>query len=243
MLIDEIEALRRRGIDLSGLRDLGQRAPDHALPPAARPAGRGRLGKREIGTTKRGIGPCYADKAVAARHPGPGPARREDPAQKITAALEPKRQLLREFAKDPSLDLHQMTEDYRAFGDRLAPYIADTPPIAWDALDRGPAGGLRGRAGHAARHRPRHLSVRHLVEPGGGRRLRRRGRRDRRRSTRCGASRRPTAPAWARGPSPPSSTTRSATACARPAASSAPPPAARAAAAGSTWWRCATRCA
>ena len=30
-----------------------------------------------------------------------------------------------------------MTEDYRAFGDRLAPYIADTPPIAWKALDEG----------------------------------------------------------------------------------------------------------
>ena len=57
--------------------------------------------------------------------------------QKITAALEPKRQLLREFAKDPRLDLHPMTEDYRAFGDRLAPYIADTPPIAWKALDEG----------------------------------------------------------------------------------------------------------
>ena len=30
-----------------------------------------------------------------------------------------------------------MTEEYRAFGDRLAPYIADTPPIAWKALDEG----------------------------------------------------------------------------------------------------------
>ncbi len=30
-----------------------------------------------------------------------------------------------------------MTEDYRAYGDRLAPYIADTPPIAWNALDEG----------------------------------------------------------------------------------------------------------
>ena len=56
--------------------------------------------------------------------------------QKIAAAMEPKAPLLRDFVKDPSLDLHQMTEDYRGFGDRLAPHIADTPPIAWDALDR-----------------------------------------------------------------------------------------------------------
>src|SRR5205085_4292145 len=56
---------------------------------------------------------------------------------KITAAIEPKRQSLREFTKDPALDLHTMTEDYLAFGHRLSPFIADTPPIVWDALDRG----------------------------------------------------------------------------------------------------------
>ena len=56
--------------------------------------------------------------------------------QKIYAAMEPKRQTLRPFAKDPVLDLHTMTEEYRTFGHRLEPYIADTAPIVWDALDR-----------------------------------------------------------------------------------------------------------
>jgi adenylosuccinate synthase len=57
--------------------------------------------------------------------------------QKIYAALEPKRLSLRPFAKDPALDLHTMTEEYRTFGHRLEPYIADTPPLVWKALDQG----------------------------------------------------------------------------------------------------------
>ena len=57
--------------------------------------------------------------------------------KKIYAAMEPKRLMLRPFAKDPELDLHTMTEDYVQLGHRLEPYIADTAPIAWRALEEG----------------------------------------------------------------------------------------------------------
>ncbi len=135
VLTDEIETLRRRGVDLSGLRVSANAhliMPYHLLLDRA---GEAKLGKREIGTTKRGIGPAYADKAARLGIRVQDVLDETILKQKITAALEPKRGLLREFAKDPTIDLHQMTEDYRAFGDRLAPYIADTPPIAWKALD------------------------------------------------------------------------------------------------------------
>ena len=46
--------------------------------------------------------------------------------KKITAALEPKRLMLRPHAKDPQLDLHAMTEEYLMFGHRLEKYITDT---------------------------------------------------------------------------------------------------------------------
>ena len=55
--------------------------------------------------------------------------------KKIMAALEPKRQLLRPFEKDPQLDLHAITEEYQGYGHRLEPHIADTAKICWDALD------------------------------------------------------------------------------------------------------------
>ena len=81
VLIEELEGLRRRGIDAAGLRISANAhliMPYHVMLDTA---GEAKLGKLEIGTTKRGIGPCYADKAFAARDPRPGPARREDPAQ------------------------------------------------------------------------------------------------------------------------------------------------------------------
>ena len=114
-----------------------------------------------------------------------------------------------------------MTEDYLTYGHRIAQYVADTARLTWDVLDSGGNVALRGRAGHAAGHRPRHVSVRDLVEP----RLRPRPARApasaRRTSTRSGASPRPTPRASAPARSRPSSTTSSATRCARPAASTA----------------------
>jgi adenylosuccinate synthase len=137
VMTEEIDGLRRRGVDLSGLRISANAhliMPYHLLLDQA---GEAKLGKREIGTTRRGIGPAYEDKAARLGIRVQDVLDEKILKQKITAALEPKSPLLREYAKDPSIDLRQMTEDYTAFGDRLAPYIADTPPIAWKALDEG----------------------------------------------------------------------------------------------------------
>ncbi len=137
VLTEEVDGLRKRRVDLSGLRISANAhliMPYHLLLDHA---GEARLGGREIGTTKRGIGPCYADKAARLGIRVQDVLDEKILKQKITAALEPKRQALRDYAKDPLLDLHTMTEDYLAFGHRLEPFIADTPPIAWRALDEG----------------------------------------------------------------------------------------------------------
>jgi adenylosuccinate synthase len=60
VLTDEIDGLRSRGIDTSGLR---VSANAHLIMPyhlLLDHAGEARLGKLQIGTTRRGIGPCYA---------------------------------------------------------------------------------------------------------------------------------------------------------------------------------------
>ena len=137
VLIGEIDGLRRRGIDVGGLRIS---ANAHLIMPyhvMLDNAGEAKLGKLEIGTTKRGIGPCYADKSARL---GIRVQDLLDPKilrKKIAAALEPKKQLLRPFARDPKLDLHTMTEEYLRYGHRLEPHIADTSRLCWDALDRG----------------------------------------------------------------------------------------------------------
>ncbi len=137
VLIEELESLRRRGIDTGELR-LSANAhlimPYHVMLDTA---GEAKLGKLEIGTTKRGIGPCYADKAARLGIRVQDLLDAKILRKKIAAALEPKQQMLRPWARDPRLDLHAMTEEYLRFGHRLEPHIADTARLCWEALDSG----------------------------------------------------------------------------------------------------------
>jgi adenylosuccinate synthase len=137
VLTEELDALKRRGVDTAGLRIS---ANAHLIMPyhlMLDQAGEAKLGKLQIGTTRRGIGPCYADKAARLGIRVQDLLDEKILKKKIMTALEPKGQSLRPFAKDPLLDLHAMTEDYRTLGHRLEPYIADTARIVWDTLDRG----------------------------------------------------------------------------------------------------------
>jgi adenylosuccinate synthase len=137
VLIEEVAELSRRRIDVSGLR---LSANAHLIMPYHKlldHAGEAKLGKLQIGTTRRGIGPCYADKALRLGIRVQDLLDEKILRKKIYAAMEPKRLMLRPFAKDPELDLHAMTEEYRSLGHRLEPYIADTAPIAWQTLDEG----------------------------------------------------------------------------------------------------------
>ena len=99
VLTDELDDLRAKGIDLSGLQDQRQRAPDHAVPHAARPRGRDEAGKLQIGTTRRGIGPAYADKAARLGIRVQDLLDEKILKKKIMAAMEPKRFALRPYAK------------------------------------------------------------------------------------------------------------------------------------------------
>src|SRR5437764_7256789 len=137
VITSELEELRHRGVDTSGLRISANAhliMPYHLLLDHA---GETRLGKLQIGTTRRGIGPCYADKAARL---GIRMQDLLDPKilrKKISAALEPKRLTLRPHAKDPRLDLHAMVEEYVTYGHRLEQYIADTSRLATEYLDAG----------------------------------------------------------------------------------------------------------
>ena len=100
-------------------------------------AGEAKLGKLQIGTTRRGIGPCYADKAARLGIRVQDLLDEKILKKKIVAALEPKRLSLRPFPKDPQLDLQTITEEYLTYGHRLEPYIADTVRLVRERLDAG----------------------------------------------------------------------------------------------------------
>src|SRR4249919_560761 len=137
VLTEEMDELRRRGIDIGGLRISANAhliMPYHLLLDHA---GEAKLGKLEIGTTRRGIGPCYADKAARLGIRVQDLLDEKILKKKIAAALYPKQLSLRPFAKDPRLDLQSMTEEYLVYGHRLEQHIADTSKLMWEMLDAG----------------------------------------------------------------------------------------------------------
>ena len=134
VLIGELDGLRARRIDVSGLKIS---ANAHLIMPyhlKLDSAGEAKLGKLQIGTTRRGIGPCYADKAARLGIRVQDLLDEKILKKKIVAAMEPKRLSLRPFEKDPELDLFDMTEQYLTYGHRLEPHIADTAKLLWDIL-------------------------------------------------------------------------------------------------------------
>src|SRR5947199_9763321 len=137
VLTDEIDGLRARGIDTTGLKVSANAhliMPYHLLRDSA---GETRLGRLQIGTTRRGIGPCYADKAARLGIRVQDLLDENILKKKIVAAMEPKRLSLRPFEKDPALDLRTMTEEYLTFGHRLEQHIADTAKLMWELMEDG----------------------------------------------------------------------------------------------------------
>jgi adenylosuccinate synthase len=160
VLLREIDDLKRTGVSVANLRISANAhliMPYHVLLDTA---GETKLGKLSIGTTRRGIGPCYADKALRLGIRVQDLLDEKILRTKIRAALEPKQQALRELSvqrrkqlkaagedtkaleepvemPDPRLDLHAMVEEQVSFGHRLEPHIADTARLCWDALDAG----------------------------------------------------------------------------------------------------------
>ena len=195
-------------------------------------------GAHALGTTRKGIGPCYTDK-VARR----GLRVRDlvDP-DRFAACTEQvldrvNRELTGVFGHPP-MAVEEIVDAYAPAARRIAPYVEDTGRLIHEALAREGDDPHGGRPGHHAGYRLWHLSVRHLLPP------RRAPARSGVSPLRCAAWSawsRPTPRASAPGLSPRNSWTRWATGSSSGATSTAPPPGGAGAAAGWTWWPCATR--
>ena len=137
VLIEEMDALEGRGIDTSRLLLSGNA---HLIMPYHLELDRlieRRLGKHRLGTTKRGIGPAYADKASRI---GLRVQDLLDPkifSAKLEVALKEKNLMLtRVFGRLP-VEQKEVEEEYLTYGRRLAPHIADTSQVLQEALDEG----------------------------------------------------------------------------------------------------------
>ncbi|MEX2245252.1 MAG: adenylosuccinate synthase [Dehalococcoidia bacterium] len=135
-LLGEIEQLASRGVSVANL-FLSDRChvvmPWHPLIDVADEALRG---DAAIGTTGRGIGPCFTDKVARI---GIRVGDLIDPdafRARLEFVLPYKNSVLQQLYGLPALDFDDVYGEYRAYGERLAPFVRDTAQIVHEALDR-----------------------------------------------------------------------------------------------------------
>jgi adenylosuccinate synthase len=137
VLIEELDGLEQRGIELDGFRISGNAhliMPWHRIIDADSEL---MLGRLQIGTTRRGIGPAYADKASRVGIRVQDLLDEKILRQKIQTALSVKNVLLRKIYHQRPIDKDVMTEATLRYAERIRPFIADTSLIVNRSLDEG----------------------------------------------------------------------------------------------------------
>ena len=137
VLLAELDMLASKGVDTSRLKLSGNA---HLIMPYHQELDRVTeryLGKNKLGTTKRGIGPAYADKALRV---GLRVQDLLDPKifrEKLDLALREKNGVLAKVYNRLPLDADEIASEYLAMVPRLEPMIADTVHLIHEALDAG----------------------------------------------------------------------------------------------------------
>lgn len=137
VLFHELEALSARGVDVSKLL---VSANAHVITSYHRTLDKVTerfLGKRQIGTTGRGIGPAYADKINRVGIRIQDLFDENILRQKVEGALDQKNHLLVKVYNRRAILVEQVLEDLLQYTERLRPMVADTSLVLAQALDAG----------------------------------------------------------------------------------------------------------
>ena len=128
-LVGEIEGLEKRGIKLAGRLLISETAhlvlPYHRRLDEAREL---RKGRNKIGTTKRGIGPAYGDKAARTGLRLIDLTKPKEFSVKLKARIEENNTILKSLGGEP-LDFAEVNQAYLAAARKLRPYITNT--VVW----------------------------------------------------------------------------------------------------------------
>jgi adenylosuccinate synthase len=147
VLLEEMEHLNGRGIDTSRL-FISDRAhlimPYHIVLDGLEEES---LGDKAIGTTRKGIGPAFADKVARTGIRAGDLLDKEVLRERISLALEYKNRIITKvFGKEP-LSFDEIYSQYCGYAERLTPHICDTTIMLAEALDRDDAILLEGAQG------------------------------------------------------------------------------------------------
>lgn len=147
VLLDELAGLEERGVDTSGLL---LSADAHLIMPyhvAIDKVTERFLGNNKIGTTGRGIGPCYQDKVARVGVRVADVLDEKILTQKVEAALEFKNQVLVKIYNRRALDPQQVVDEVLAQAEKFAHRISDTRLELNLAIERGETVLLEGSQG------------------------------------------------------------------------------------------------
>ncbi len=137
VLFHELDALAARGVDVSKLR---VSANAHVITPYHRPIDKVTerfLGKRQIGTTGRGIGPTYADKINRVGIRIQDLFDENILRQKVEAALDAKNHMLVKIYNRRAISAEEIVESLLSYVERLRPMVGDASLELNAALDAG----------------------------------------------------------------------------------------------------------
>jgi adenylosuccinate synthase len=134
ILLDEMDELTEAGLDVSRLVVSGNA---HLIMPyhlELEKVTERFLGKNALGTTKRGIGPAYADRAARIGIRVQDLFDEKILRQKLEVALREKNLVLTKVYGRLPLVAEKIVDDYLGFAERLAPHVGDTSKLIHQAL-------------------------------------------------------------------------------------------------------------
>src|ERR1022692_3035122 len=137
-LLSEIESLESAGVAVTANLFISNRA--HVLFPAHRmmeKMSEGREGRVSIGTTSRGIGPCYEDKIARRGIRIADLLDTEFFRAQYDSVMEEKVLIARALGIDSELDLKGIRAEYEAFAERIRPMVCDTSVLLNNAIRDG----------------------------------------------------------------------------------------------------------
>ncbi len=141
-VLKEIQMLLDRGIPVQSNLMLSDRA--HVVMPwhmiEDRLLNEGTADGENIGTTLRGIGPCYRDKVGRSHAVRLGDIFRPEFPSRIRRICEAKERLLTGMSKNPEdakLEVEAIVSEFHGYADRLRPFVGDTTAFLLDEVEAG----------------------------------------------------------------------------------------------------------
>lgn len=139
VFLEEVDALAAKGVDVSPER-LKISPKAHLIMPYHRAldsAREGHSAEAKIGTTGRGIGPCYEDKKARVGIRAGDLAEPGLVLRKVTEALREKNVLFSSLYDVPVMDPQEVQGKLISLAPRILPYLADTSGVLADAAREG----------------------------------------------------------------------------------------------------------